>query len=71
MMLNEDEANAVMETLDRLSLKLPPSQERVLLKHLYDLHRLRDQEVWSEMFASVECGDPAERLLWDFVEDDV
>jgi hypothetical protein len=44
-MINEDDANTVMELLDLLSIHLAPSRERVLLDHLYELHRLRDAQI--------------------------
>lgn len=45
-MLSEDEANTVMELLDLLSIHLAPSREQVLLNHLYELHKLRDEKIY-------------------------
>lgn len=46
-----------------------PEYHTAVLKELYELHKLRDLDVWSCVFSAVEFGDPIENLLWELQPD--
>lgn len=52
-MLSEEQANDMMEIVFQLECRrcyYGYQYDEVMLNHLYDLHKLRDVEIYSEMF---------------------
>ena len=78
-MLSDQGADLVMDEIELYTLILDQvstgiwtdielAEANAMLNHLYDLHKLRDDHFWSEMFSSVEHGHPLEDLLWEYYD---
>ena len=38
---------------------------RAMLNHLYELHKLRDLEVWSDIYSMLKCSSWVLKLIWE------